>query len=74
MLKNIAKLEVQMGEKTYQLLCDNDSPLEHLKEALFQFQKYVGQCEDNAKAQIASQEAAKNNEETPSTEVDNVST
>lgn len=51
MLKNISKLEIQVGEKIYQLFCDMDSPLEHVKEALFQFQKYVGQIEDAIKKQ-----------------------
>ncbi len=60
MLKNIVKLEFQVAEKIYQFICDNDSPLEHVKEALFQCQKLVGQMEDNAKAQI---EAKKEEEE-----------
>lgn len=49
MLKNITKLECQIGDKIYQLLCEMDSPLTHVKEALFQFQKYVGQIEDQAR-------------------------
>jgi hypothetical protein len=60
MLKNIIKLEMLVNGKPYQLLCDNDSPLEHVKEALFQFQKYIGQVEDNIKAQ---QQAAKSESE-----------
>ncbi len=58
MLKNIVKLECKIGEKIYQLFCDNDSPLEHLKEAFFQFQKFVGQIEDNVKAQKEAQKQA----------------
>ena len=50
MLKNISKLEVKINEKVYQFLCDMDSPLEHVKEALFQFSKYAGQLEDAIKA------------------------
>ncbi len=50
MLKNIVKLECAIGEKQYQLLCDNDSPLTNVKEALFQFLKYIGQIEDQVKA------------------------
>jgi hypothetical protein len=50
MLKNIARLECMIGEKVYHLMCDNDSPLDQVKEALFQFQKYIGQIEDSAKA------------------------
>jgi hypothetical protein len=64
MLKNIVKLELKIGDKIYQFLCDNDSPLEYVKEALFQFQKYVGCIEDQIKAQ---QEQAK--VETPAPEV-----
>lgn len=63
MLKNISKLEVVIGEKVYQMICDSDSPLEHVKEALFQFQKYVGQVEDaimaaTAKAKKEQEQAA----------------
>lgn len=58
MLKNIVKLECKIGEKIYQLFCDNDSPLEHLKEAFFQFQKFIGQIEDNVKAQQEEQKKA----------------
>lgn len=39
----------------YHFICDNDSPIEHIKEALFQCQKYVGTLEDNIKAQMAAQ-------------------
>lgn len=49
MLKNISKLEIVIGEKVYQLLCEVDSPLEHVKEALFQFGKFVGHIEDSVK-------------------------
>lgn len=56
MLKNLSKIELTIDNRLYQLLCDNDSPLHHVKEALFQFQKYIGQIEDQAKKQ---QEAIK---------------
>lgn len=49
MLSNISKIEIKVGEKVYQLLCDLDSPIEHVKEAIFQFGKFVGQVEDNIK-------------------------
>ncbi len=55
MLKNISKLEITVGQKVFQFFCDNDAPLGDVKEAIFQFQKYVGMVEDNIKAQ---QEAA----------------
>lgn len=51
MLENISKLECKIGERTYQLLCKMDSPLHELKEALFEFSKFIGQVEDRAKAQ-----------------------
>lgn len=55
MLKNLTQLELTIGDKVYQFTCAPDSPLEHIKEVLFQFQKYVGQIEDNIKAQKAQQ-------------------
>jgi hypothetical protein len=58
MLNNISKLELKVGEKTYQFLCDNDSPLNDIKEAIFQFQKYVGVIEDQIKAQMQAQAKA----------------
>ena len=51
MLKNISKLEIYVEGKVYQFLCDPDAQLVHAKEALFQFQKYIGQVEDAIKAQ-----------------------
>jgi hypothetical protein len=65
MLNNLSKLELKIIDKTYQFLCDIDSPLEHVKEALFQMQKYVGIVEDQVKA-------AQQKEQTPpSTPVEN---
>ena len=52
MIKSISRFEVKINERTYQMLCENDSPLPEAKEALFQFIKYLGQIEDaHAKAQ-----------------------
>lgn len=56
MLKNLVKLEFQIADKIYHFMCDPDSPIEHIKEALFQCQKYIGAVEDNIKAQMANQE------------------
>jgi len=53
MLKTVSKLECKIGEKIYQFFADHDSPLVEVKEALFQFQKYVGQIEDQCRAQAA---------------------
>lgn len=49
MLKNITRLEHVIGDKVYHLTCDADSPIEHVKEALFNFTKFVGQIEDKIK-------------------------
>ena len=51
MLKNLCQLEYVMENKVCRLLCDNDMPLVLIKEALFQFQKYVGHIEDAVKVQ-----------------------
>ena len=58
MLKNVIQLEHQVGDKVYHLMCDNDSPLADVKDALCQFMKYVGNIEDQVKAQNAANEAA----------------
>jgi hypothetical protein len=58
MLSSISKLELAIAGKTYQLLCDADSPLEHVKEVLFQFTKFVGQIEDQVKSAKAAAEQA----------------
>lgn len=63
MLKNKVQLEQKINEKVIHLLCDNDCPLEVLKEALFQFQKYIGQIEDNVKAQQEAQKASQESSE-----------
>lgn len=68
MLKNISKLEVVIGEKTYSLLCDNDSPTTSIKEACFQFLKFVGQVEDQVKAQNEQVSSELKAEEIPSIE------
>ncbi len=47
-----------IAERAYHFVCENDAPIEHIKEALFQCQKYIGQVEDNIKAQLAAQAAA----------------
>ncbi len=69
MLKNILRFEYKINEKIYHFMCDNDSPIEHLKEVLFQFQKYVGQIEDQIKtqqAQVQSEQSSVTQEETKS--------
>lgn len=55
MLKNLSRLEHIAGNKVYHFICDQDSPLNEVKDALFQFLKYVGQVEDAVKAKQAEQ-------------------
>lgn len=69
MLSNLVKLEVKVGEKVFQFLSDHDAPLEHVKEAVFQFQKYVGIVEDQIKVQKEKLEAEKKSAEAPVEEV-----
>ena len=49
MIKNLVGLEHKVEDRIIKLICDNDCPLIHLKEALFQFSKYIGHLEDQAK-------------------------
>lgn len=65
MLKNISRLKCEVDGKEYVLLCDQDSPLLHVKEALFQFQKYVGQIEDQIRSQQEKSEPEKKEEAKP---------
>lgn len=51
MLKNLCQLEYKNENYECRLLCNNDTPIYCIKEALFQFQKYIGTVEDAAKAQ-----------------------
>jgi hypothetical protein len=54
MFKNLITLEIAVADKIYHFTCAPDSPIEHIKEVLFQIQKYVGQIEDGLKAQAAN--------------------
>jgi hypothetical protein len=65
MLSNLVKLEVKIGEKVFQFLSDHDASIELVKEAVFQFQKYVGNIEDQIKAKQAKIEADKKAAEEP---------
>jgi len=61
MLKNISRLQCKVNDREFQFYSDNDAPLHEVKEALFQFQKFVGEIEDRIKA--AQKE--KSDKETP---------
>lgn len=41
MLNNIARLYVRMGEREYQLLCEVDSPIGEVHDALSQMKLFV---------------------------------
>lgn len=53
------KFEIKIGDHSYHFFCDNDSPINHVKEALFQFTKLVGQIEESLLAQQKSLDQAK---------------
>lgn len=50
MMKNLTGLECKVDDRIIKLICDFDCPTTHLKEALFQFSKFIGQIDDAAKA------------------------
>lgn len=58
MQKNLVQLEFKAAEKLYHFTCEPDSPIEHVKLALFDFLKYVGRVEDAIAAQQAQMPAA----------------
>lgn len=41
MISNIAKFEIKIGERAYQLLCDQQSPLGELYDVLSQMKGHV---------------------------------
>jgi len=71
MLTNVAKLETKItdtrGEKpverAFHFFLDQDSPIEHAKQALMQFLGYIAQIEEKVKA--AQAEAAAKAAEAP---------
>lgn len=58
MLRNTFRLEHKIGENLIYVSGDQSTSVDQLKEALFQFSKYLGQIEDNIKAQEAAKAAA----------------
>lgn len=59
MLRQISQLEHVVKDKIFRFVCDQDAPIEFIKEALFQMQKFVGQVEDAAMAHQKMVEDAK---------------
>lgn len=58
MLKQLCQLELVIAEKTCRFTCENDTDINIIKEALFQFQKFIGSVEDIAKAKKEAEEKA----------------
>jgi hypothetical protein len=50
MLSNLSVLKCIVNGKTHQYICEINAPTHEIKEALFQFIKFVGQFEDAAMA------------------------
>jgi hypothetical protein len=66
MLKNLSQLEHKIGSNVYSFLCDPNSPLNEVKDALLKFLTFVGQVEDQVKAQQdAAQKAEAPAEQAP---------
>jgi hypothetical protein len=68
MLSSGVNLKWTQEGKSIHLICDNDAGLPFAKEALFQFQMYLGRIEEQARAQAqakAEEEAAKLADKTP---------
>lgn len=59
MLKNISKLEVHIGERSYQFLCDMDSPIGEVHDALASMKDFVIQKINEAeKSALAMKEGS----------------
>lgn len=50
MIKTVAKFEHTIEGRVFHFICENDSPLTHVKDALMKFVQYAGQIEDQAEA------------------------
>lgn len=58
MIKNLATLEVKVGEKVYKLLCEVDSTWGEVHDVLYQMKSFVVQKINEAhQADMASKEA-----------------
>ncbi len=69
MLKNLTQLEHKIGDKIFHFVCDLDTQLPMVKDALFAFTKMVGAIEDNIKAQQEAQAKAKEEADKKAAEV-----
>lgn len=41
MIKNLSSIEIKVGEKTYVFLCDNDSPIGEVHDALSKMKSQI---------------------------------
>lgn len=57
MLKNLVRLQTQVVEKNYELICDPDSPISEVKIALDQLLKIVEAIEADALRKREEQQA-----------------
>ena len=63
MLKTIAKLEYNVGERIYQFLCDLDSPTTEIRLVTQEINKFLDKVEEQAKAKENPQEQEKMEED-----------
>lgn len=54
MFKALAKLEIEIEGRVYSLLCDHDSPIVHVKDALVKFVSHAVKIEEEAIAAMAA--------------------
>lgn len=57
MNKLVVKFEIKINEKTGLFFLDSQTSTSEAKEMMFAFLKYLGQVEDNAKAQVPPEPA-----------------
>lgn len=58
MIKYLPQLEHFIEQKAFRFIFDNTASIPHIKEALFQFQKFIGQCEDSEKEKEVAKQAS----------------
>lgn len=70
MIKNVSRLEVKIEDRNFQLFCEQDSPIEDCKKALYAMVGYLAQVEDAHKNQEADKGAEAPSEEVPVVEAE----
>lgn len=59
MIKNLTAFQTQIEDKAYSFYCEPTSTINHVKEALFQISKMIGQIEESIAAQQKAAEEKK---------------